>query len=600
VSSPGRSSDTVLPPATAQPASTVSEDYTELPVVSARPGVRVRPAAVVVAAVSGIAILYGLLLHLWLLVHLPIWGDEAIVGVMARAIDAGHFTAFYPGQHYGGLEPYLVALALKVGGGGEPALNGAPAALAAVSAVLVSGLVAVVSRDRLLALAAGAAVWVWPYVVVWQSVREGGFREATLCCGLVALLCCVRACGAGAGPPTFAVLGVALGLGWWASPEIAYFVLPCFVLLVGWWRSAGGSKAVSGGEGAPSQWASLGMLVAGGILGSLPWWYANAHTGFASLKAGGLVNNGGMTYGAKLSTFFHGMLPLQLGLRSVLSGAWLGGPAVGKTLYAAMLVVGLAAIGRAAWLFVRAPARRLVPIAIAAGVVAYPFVYAAFPGTGYWIDGRYGIYFPALAVALLAAVIPSPLAAARGESSESRAGRHAGAPLLLGWRGLSRTLAALGVAVALCLTVAGAHAAGVPASPSFFTGWRAGDDAMLQVVDAMRAQHITHAYGDYWTAYDLDFLSGGQPLVSPNPLLDVVRAPALARDVAASNDPAWLFFPPGRTVEAEAEFGNPQAGPGPYTEQTFEARLRQIGVGYRVAKLGILDAVIPDRRVVAP
>ncbi len=84
------------------------------------------------------AALYGLLLRVWLLVHLPVWGDEAIVGVMARSIDNGHFSAFYWGQNYGGLEPYLVAVALRIGGGGEPALNATPAALAALAAVLVA------------------------------------------------------------------------------------------------------------------------------------------------------------------------------------------------------------------------------------------------------------------------------------------------------------------------------------------------------------------------------------------------------------------------------------------------------------------------------
>jgi hypothetical protein len=89
-----------------------------------------------VAATLGLA--YGLILRIWLLVQLPIWGDEAIVGIMARAIDGGHFTAFYLGQHYGGLEPYLVALGLKVGGG-EPALNATPAVLSAIAAGLVGG-----------------------------------------------------------------------------------------------------------------------------------------------------------------------------------------------------------------------------------------------------------------------------------------------------------------------------------------------------------------------------------------------------------------------------------------------------------------------------
>ena len=110
----------------------------------------------------------------------------------------------------------------------------------------------------------------------------------------------------------------------------------------------------------------------------------------------------------------------------------------------------------------------------------------------------------------------------------------------------------------------------------------------------------TDAYGDYWTAYDLDFLSGGRPLISPS-VLDVrrVRRPS-PRAWRHSGDPAWLFFPPDQTASAGAEFGNPQPGPGPYTEQTFEERLGQLGIPYRVVKLGILDAVVPASRVTTP
>ena len=79
-----------------------------------------------------LALAYGLVLRGWLLVQVPLWGDEAIVGIMARAIDGGHFSAFIWGQHYGGLESYVTALVLKVGGGGERALNATPALLGAL------------------------------------------------------------------------------------------------------------------------------------------------------------------------------------------------------------------------------------------------------------------------------------------------------------------------------------------------------------------------------------------------------------------------------------------------------------------------------------
>jgi hypothetical protein len=145
--------------------------------------------------------------------------------------------------------------------------------------------------------------------------------------------------------------------------------------------------------------------------------------------------------------------------------------------------------------------------------------------------------------------------------------------------------------------VAGAHTGGVPAT--FFASWRNGDAPMEQVVGAMRAHHITAAYGDYWTAYDLDFLSGGNPAVSPSPL-DVSRSTDLTDQLAAAKDPAWLFFAPNNTARAATVFLNPQPGPGTYTEETFEAHLRQLGIPYRVVKLGVLDAVVPARRPTIP
>ncbi len=357
------------------------------------------------------------------------------------------------------------------------------------------------------------------------------------------------------------------------------------------------------------RWSSLALVAGGGALGSLPWWYANAHTGFASLQRGALPANGGVTYGAKLSVFFHDMLPLQLGLRTVVSGTWVGGPTVGKALYALILLLVAAALVRAVWLSVRVSGR-LVPVALAAGVVCYPFLYAAAPGTGYWFDGRYGIYLPALVAALVGTVLCAP----SGPAPVPDPTIVGGEPDTTGQDDRARTsigpvrsraatgalmLAALGVVGATSLTVVAAHLAGVPASPTFFSDWRSGDAPMQRVVDGMRAHDIRTAYGDYWTAYDLNFLSGGKPLVSPS-VLDVSRSTAIAAGVAHSKDPAWLFFSPNETAAATTEFLNPQPGPGPYTEQTFEARLTQLGIPYTVVRLGILDAVVPARRVTVP
>jgi hypothetical protein len=546
-------------------------------------------AHAVLVAVGVVAVAYGVLLRLWLLAHLPLFGDEAVVGLMARGIDAGHFSALYWGQQYGGLEPYVAAAVLPVGGGGATALNATAALLGALSAVLVGVITFAVGRNRLLAFAAACVAWVWPFAVVWGSVRELGVHFAALCCGLAAVACCVRAYRGRAGHATFGALGLFLGLGWWASPEILYFALPCLVLLCGWWWNASRARFVDvqSDQPRPTRGTSLCLAAAGFFVGSLPWWYANAHSGFASLRPGVLPDSNGSTFGTRLSVFFHDMLPMQLGARTVLSGSWVGGAVVGKTIFAFLLVLVGAAVGRAVWLSARRP-HELAPLALAAGVVTFPFLYAAAPNTGFWIDGRYGVYLPSL----IAALFGSVLAVRRGETFPVPRGvsARAATPGVL-------VSAAFGVLGATCLTVGAAHAAGIPASTSFFSGWQDPNAPMQQVVDAMRSHHIAAAYGDYWTAYDLDFLGGGQPVVSPS-MLDVNRSAAIAAQVASSEDPAWLFFAPGQA--AAAAFSNPQPGPGPYTEASFEALLRQRGIPFQVVKLGVLDAVVPAHPLATP
>ena len=167
------------------------------------------------------------------------------------------------------------------------------------------------------------------------------------------------------------------------------------------------------GDGEPTCWVALALTAGGALVGSMPWWYANAHTGFASLQRSSFPANGGATYGARLSVFFHYTLPMQLGVRTVLRGTWVGGPAIGKLLYAVMLAPdcrGRHPCGLDRRSTVRA---EFVPLALAVAVVVYPFLYAAAPGTAYWNDGRYGIYLPALVVVLFATVLATALASGR-------------------------------------------------------------------------------------------------------------------------------------------------------------------------------------------
>ena len=540
----------------------------------------------VLVALAGI---YGALVRLCLLAHLPLFGDEAVVGLMARGILNGRLDAFYWGQSYGGAEPYVVAAVLGPFNGGPMGLNGTPAILAAAASFLAYGALRTSATSRRLAALGAAMVWVWPYAATWNSVREIGFRGATLCCGLLLVLCCLRVHRDRAGPATRVLLGLAAGAGWWASPEIVYFALPAVVLLVAGWDRLFQPRRWS----APWRITPLLLTVGGAVVGALPWLYANVRSSSSSFHLG-TPPPAGFGYPTRLSIFVHHVLPSQLGLRGVPGGAWVGGDTVGHAVFAVALVLLALLLVRVVW---AARLGRAAAPLLAAGVavVAFPFLYALFPTSWYWADGRYGVYLPPLLVLLAVWSLPSALPTA-ANAPTTRVGSHARhrRPAV----GAALALAGTGLAFGAVSTVAVAHeSASVPTHPTaFFTAWSDPNHATRQVIRTLVAHHIRTAYGDYWTAYVLDFLAPDAVTISPSPL-DPRRSVGLARAVADSRAPAWLFFAPGQEAAAGYAFSNPEPGPGGYTQGAFVAYLTAHGDGYHVVRLGVLDAVVPDHAI---
>ncbi|HMD46522.1 MAG TPA: hypothetical protein VKG43_10200 [Acidimicrobiales bacterium] len=566
---------------------------------------------------------YGVVLRAWLLAHLAVMSDEAVVGIMGRAITSGTTTAFYWGQHYGGAEPYVVAGVLKGVNDGPVGLGLAPMLLAVVAAGLVVACVLEATGNGRLAALAGAMAWVWPYSAVWNSVREIGFRGVTLACGLVMVLCALAIQRRTERRLAYLFLGLAAGTGWWASPEIVYFVPPVAVLLLAAWdrpfevwrqRRTGAAPGVGDPMTVPSDRAGPrrpplvnrlvgpALVVLGFAVGALPWIDANVRSGFASVRSGALPPYLGEGYGTRLSIFFHDTLPIALGVRGVPGGSWVGGPVLGPVLFALGLMLLAAALVRALWL-ARLGRRCATHLALALGVLAFPLEAAAVPTSGYWFDGRYGVFLGPLVVVLLALAVAGPprLTTERpGHFGARHRGRPAVrratwvAPLAVG----AASLVAVGAGAS---TVAAAReSGGVPATPgAFFSGWSDPNAAARTVVANLERHHIRQAFGDYWTAYVLDFLSGGHVAVAPS-LEEVNRERSLMDEVARSPSPAWLFTALGQAVPAYRAFDNGMPGPDGWSEAQFVRLLESQGVSWRIVHLGVLDAVVPARKVGLP
>ncbi|HEX4245677.1 MAG TPA: glycosyltransferase family 39 protein, partial [Acidimicrobiales bacterium] len=232
-------------------------------------GARRRGPLLLVRTVLVLAVALGLALRLWDLFHFPLNADEASVGLAAQSIAHGHFIAFFPGQFYGGAEPYVTAVFVGIFGPSARAVKLAPAVLSVVAALLTWRVVLRLVADRQVAALAGALMWVAPLAVIWNSTVERGFRGVTMACGLACLLFALRCLDGRHGYADLAALGLFLGIGWWSSPEIAYFVVPTGLVLIG-------AVAVSPAGRRIVTWVPrLAVGLAGVAVGALPWLWVN-------------------------------------------------------------------------------------------------------------------------------------------------------------------------------------------------------------------------------------------------------------------------------------------------------------------------------------
>jgi hypothetical protein len=556
--------------------------------------VRQRNRLVLVRIVLVLAAGIGAALRLWYLFHNALNADEGSVGLAAQSILNGHFNAFYPGQLYGGVEPYMTAALFGVFGQSALMVKMTPLLLSLIGAVLTWRITLRLVGDRQVAALAGVLVWVAPLAAVWNSTVERGFRGITMVCGLACLLFALRCLDGQRGYLDIAGLGVFLGVGWWSSPEIAYFLVPTGLILIG-------AVVVSPSGHRIAVWVPrimVGLAAVG--LGALPWLWVNV-PGFRSLKAssfpGGRVKaNPG--YGGRVDIFFNHVLPMQTNLvgpdkesevftHSVQLGFQFG--------FDALLVIALV-------LCVVKGGRGL---AIAAGAVALPFLFALQPGTWFWQDGRYGVFVGALLTLVLAiACDEAPLLIGRFRQRrqepkrQPQRFRHRQA----GVSSPARLLMCGVVVVSAALTVVSFRQTAswfAPQSGGFFSDWGDPNAATIRAIDRLEAAGVRTGYAEYWLAYDFDFLSKERLAITTVPGADTNRYKSLNRIVETSPAPAWLFVPPDKISEGFQLFANTEAiiGPASLSQTAFVAKLNALGVPYRIVDAGVVQAVIPSRPV---
>jgi hypothetical protein len=510
----------------------------------------------------------GLILRAWFLYHRPVTSDEAIVGLMGQQILHGHNSAFYWGQYYGGVEQYLIALRYAVFGVSSWALPLVEVLLALGSGLLTWRIARRLVPDAFLALLAGAVVWAVPE---YMMNTLAGFRGVTLFCGLLMILLSLRVLDRQYRAWEFAALGLTAGVGWWSSPEVVYFVVPTAVLLIqAFWADRA--------EGKAAEWIRhLVIGVVAAIVGALPWLWSNARSHLASLSTKTYQPPpGSPDFTGRFRIFFHYSVGMLLNVRSVGSGFWV----FPRLLSIALELVLLAVIGGSLVLCLMRRGRFL---ALALGLVAFPFLLAFSPTSWFWQDGRYVGYVVPLYVLV---IMMGGVEAARRLTGERQRGSR---------RGIGRLLVGTVLTVLVVLTWVSFVKFQIP-DQSFFAGWANPNAPTLATLPKLEASGVRDGFADYWVAYRLDFLSGGTlhlTVVGTDP----DRWTAQHDEVLASRSPAWIFVNPdaaglsqfGDTVQIE--------GPASQSQAAFIADLHRLHIGYRIVSTGLVNAVIPDRRV---
>ena len=315
------------------------------------------------------------------------------------------------------------------------------------------------------------------------------------------------------------------------------------------------------------------------FIGSLPWWWVSLGDRFLTLKPLPITAHD-TVFSGRLSLFHHRVLPSLFGIAQYASGSALFTGQSG-TMHAALRagIILVLVTATLAGLYAGG-ARRAIALATAAS----PFIYAYFPDTWFWQDGRYAIYLSPIYFLTIAIGLEQAVLWKRNRLGGN--GRVIVERLVV--------LSALIFAISWTSWQFGWWMAVSKQSAPLFSGYSASDAPLRAQSNALLRMGIRTGWGDYFTVYRLDFVTGGTLHLSPPPA-DTVRVPAYLHDTEATPNPVWLFT--GRSNPTGTRPAGPDAGPQGLIYGQFAAALHARGITLKATDLDGLWVITTSKPV---
>jgi hypothetical protein len=448
----------------------------------------------------------------WMSAHTigTLTSDGSVIGLMAlHLLHHGQFPAYMWGQSYGGsLEMLATAGLFFVFGVGTSQLI-ATTALTSFLAALAMWRASRRFVGEPAALLGALALWAWPVLFTWRSIKPGGSYVVGLALAWCAVGYLVRIKRGETSRYVLVAAGVACGLAFWTSPMTLQLLVPALLWSFGALRALGRRFA---------------ELLGGAIVGGAPAIYYGATHALANLSP----PNGNHVYvglGNRFVQFFTDELPIAASLRVEGSLAWVGG-AFG-IVATVLLGVGLLALVVAV-LRHRAPRCELPVLAL----VLLPVLYTLNPLANHVGQGRYVLLGSTMGAVLVGVGLDNLGGVVRRAVRTERTTRRE-----LGVARLATSCAGVALLAGLGVAAMGDQpgarlsefpVGGVPMPPN---------DAAIRSLVA--SHHVHDAFTGYWMAYRLMFETDEHVVVTP---ISLGRYPPIRAAVWSSPHPAYLFL----------------------------------------------------------